>query len=150
MAINSVKSAAGPRQELAGAAALFRSLGDPTRLAIARRLARGEARVVDLMGELGMVQSTVSSHISCLRECGLVTGRPEGRQIFYSLAHPELMDMFAAAEQLLAATGEAVALCPTYGTKTSAPTAATATPVTSATTKTDTRKMDTTTTRDAR
>lgn len=147
MTMNSgVESAGGPRQELAGAAALFRSLGDPTRLAIARRLAKGEARVVDLMGELGMVQSTVSSHISCLRECGLVIGRPQGRQVFYSLAHPELMDMFAAAEQLLAATGEAVALCPTYGTDTPAPTATAAATVTAAgdTTKTDT------TTRDAR
>lgn len=97
------------------AVALFRSLADPTRLAIARRLAGGEARVVDLVGELGMAQSTVSTHVACLRECGLVVGRHQGRQIFYALTRPELLDLFVAAETLLAATGAAVELCPTYG-----------------------------------
>jgi ArsR family transcriptional regulator len=53
-------------------AALFRSLGDETRLRIVARLAAGEARVVDLTGELGLAQSTVSKHLACLRGCGLV------------------------------------------------------------------------------
>lgn len=110
-----VRAVASPRAELAPAAALFRSLADPARLAIVRRLARGEARVVDLTGELGLAQSTVSAHLACLRDCGLVAGRPEGRQMFYALTRPELMDLLAAAEELLAATGDAVALCPTYG-----------------------------------
>lgn len=105
------------RDDVAGAIALFHSLSDPTRLAIARRLAGGELRVVDLARELGLPQSTVSSHLSCLRDCGLVAGRPEGRQVFYTLAVPELLgDLFTAAETVLAATGDAVALCPTYGT----------------------------------
>ncbi|HEX6234972.1 MAG TPA: metalloregulator ArsR/SmtB family transcription factor [Jiangellaceae bacterium] len=118
MPMNTVDSASvNPREELAGAGALFRSLGDPVRLAIIRRLARGEARVVDLTRELGMVQSTVSWHLACLRDCALVTGRPQGRQVFYSLSRPELVELLASAEQLLAATGEAVALCPTYGVR---------------------------------
>ncbi|RKN50364.1 ArsR/SmtB family transcription factor [Micromonospora endolithica] len=104
-----------PVEDLAPAAALFHGLGDPTRLAILRRLADGELRVVDLTGELGMAQSTVSAHLACLRDCGLVAGRPQGRQMFYALARPELMDLLRAAEGLLAATGEAVALCPAYG-----------------------------------
>ena len=33
----------------------------------------------------------------------------------YSLAQPALLDLLAAAEDLLAATGNAVALCPAYG-----------------------------------
>jgi hypothetical protein len=32
----------------------------------------------------------------------------------YHLTHPELMDLLVAGEGLLAATGNAVALCPTY------------------------------------
>jgi ArsR family transcriptional regulator, cadmium/lead-responsive transcriptional repressor len=101
---------------LDAAVALFHSLSDQTRLAIVQRLARGEARVADLIGELGLAQSTVSAHVACLRECGLVGGRPQGRQMFYSLARPELLDLLASAEQLLAATGSAVALCPNYAT----------------------------------
>lgn len=70
---------------------------------------------MDLTKELGVAQGTVSGHLACLRDCGLVVGRPEGRQMFYSIAHPELMDLLGAAEQLLALTGEAVELCPNYG-----------------------------------
>jgi DNA-binding transcriptional ArsR family regulator len=103
------------RETLAPAVSLFRSLADPVRLSIVRRLAGGEARVVDLVGELGLAQSTVSAHLSCLRDCGLVDYRAQGRQSFYSLTRPELMDLLVAAEHLLVATGEAVALCPNYG-----------------------------------
>ena len=80
------------------AVALFHSLSDSARLAIVRRLADGEARVVDLIGELGLAQSTVSAHVACLRDCGLVTGRPEGRQVFYSLTRPELLDLLAVPQ----------------------------------------------------
>lgn len=98
------------------AVALFRSLADPTRLAIVRHLAAGgAARVVDLTARLGLAQSTVSAHVGCLRDCGLVSGRPEGRQVYYALSRPELLDLLAAAETLLAATGDAVAYCRTYG-----------------------------------
>jgi DNA-binding transcriptional ArsR family regulator len=97
------------------AAALFRSLGDPARLAIVRRLALGEARVVDLVAECGLAQSTVSAHLACLRGCGLVESRPVGRASVFTLTQPALVDVLAAAETVLEATGRAVALCPTYG-----------------------------------
>ncbi|MCG5212963.1 ArsR/SmtB family transcription factor [Streptosporangium sp. KLBMP 9127] len=100
---------------VAPAAALFHSLADETRLRIVQRLAQGEARVVDLTEQLGLAQSTVSKHLACLRGCGLIDYRAEGRQSFYALTRPELMDVLAAAEHLLEATGHAVALCPGYG-----------------------------------
>lgn len=107
-----------PGAGLDPAAALFHSLSDITRLAIVQRLAAEEARVADLITELGLAQSTVSAHVACLRDCGLVVGRPQGRQVFYSLARPELMDLLASAEILLTATDNAVALCPHHGTDT--------------------------------
>ena len=101
---------------LSAAACMFRSLGDPARLAILRHLALGEHKVVDLTGHLGLAQSTVSAHLACLRDCGLVTSRPQGRASMWSLNHTAtLLDVLSAAERLLAATGDAVALCPTYG-----------------------------------
>ena len=111
--------------DLVPAVALFRSLGDPARLAILHRLAHGEARVVDLTAQLGLAQSTVSKHLACLRDCGLITFRAEGRQSFYALARPELLDLLRSAEGLLAATGSAVALCPVYGQATVTGTATT-------------------------
>lgn len=103
-------------EDLLRGSALFHGLADRTRLAIVALLAGGERRVVDLTGALGLAQGTVSGHLACLRDCGLVVARPEGRQMFYSLAHPELMDLLNAAERLLALTGDAVVLCPKYGT----------------------------------
>jgi ArsR family transcriptional regulator, cadmium/lead-responsive transcriptional repressor len=98
------------------AACLFRSLGDPARLAILRHLALGEHRVVDLTAHLGLAQSTVSAHLACLRDCGLVTSRPQGRASMFSLTHGDaIRGVLTAAEQLLAVTGDAVVLCPRYG-----------------------------------
>lgn len=78
-------------------------------------MAGGEVRVGDITNELGLAQSTVSAHVACLRDCGLVEGRMQGRSVYYSLSRPELMDMLAQAEILLAATGNAVSLCPNFG-----------------------------------
>jgi hypothetical protein len=45
-----------------------------------------------------------------------VASRPQGRASMWSLNHAaEVLDVLAAAERLLAGTGDAVALCPTYG-----------------------------------
>lgn len=111
MTINSVNAC----NNLDPATALFRSLGDPARLSIIKRMTDGEVRVADLTAELDLAQSTVSAHMSCLRDCGLVVGRMDGRKVYYSLARTELMDLLAQAEILLAATGNAVSLCPTHG-----------------------------------
>ena len=103
------------RTGLAPAAALFRSLADPARLAIIQHLTTGEARVVDLTSVLGLAQSTVSAHLACLRDCGMVDVRPSGRASVYSLRQPALLGLLAAADAVLEATGNAVALCPNYG-----------------------------------
>lgn len=100
------------------AACLFHGFSDPSRLAILRHLALGEHRVTDLTSHIGLAQSTVSKHLSCLRDCGLVTSRPEGRASVFSLTHPEaLEDLFAAAERLLLLTGDAVTLCVSHGSE---------------------------------
>lgn len=117
MAMTMVKRAASDDVDgLVAAACLFRSLGDPTRLVILRHLALGEHRVVDLVAHLGLAQSTVSGHLACLRDCGLVTSRPQGRASLFALTQQgPLLDLLSAAERLLAATGDAVTLCPVYG-----------------------------------
>ena len=103
-------------RSLTPAASLFHSLSDPARLAILRHLTLGEHRVVDLQEHLGLAQSTVSAHLACLRDCGLVASRPQGRASMFSLAAgAKLMAVLAAAERLLGDVGDAVELCPRYG-----------------------------------
>jgi ArsR family transcriptional regulator, cadmium/lead-responsive transcriptional repressor len=100
------------RVDLTPAVSLFRSLGDPTRLAIVHELAKGERRVVDLTRHLRLAQSTVSAHLALMRESGVVQSRPLGRQSLYRLGRPELLTVLIAAESLLAASGTDVELCP--------------------------------------
>ncbi len=98
------------------AACLFRGMSDPSRVTILRHLLLGEHNVAELTTHLGLAQSTVSKHLACLRDCGLVDSRPAGRASVFSLTHPDsVLKVFAAAEELLAATGDAVVLCPNSG-----------------------------------
>jgi DNA-binding transcriptional ArsR family regulator len=93
------------------AATLYRALGEPVRLTILQHLATGEHRVRDLTDHLNLAQSTVSAHLACLRDCGLVDSRPAGRATVYSLRDPDrLTALLAATETFLAATGSTVAL----------------------------------------
>ncbi|GAB2696564.1 ArsR/SmtB family transcription factor [Thalassiella azotivora] len=102
--------------DLTAAACLLNGFSDRSRLVIVQHLLLGEHRVVDLTRHLGLAQSTVSKHLSCLLDCGLVTVRAQGRSSFYALAHPEAtLELLAATERLLVLTGDAVTLCPTYG-----------------------------------
>ena len=107
------------RAAMTAAACLFNGFSDPSRLAIVRRLAEAEHRVVDLTAHLGLAQSTVSKHLACLKDCGLVSSRPVGRASVWSLEHSAVvLDLLAAAERLLGATGDTVTLCPRYGVDT--------------------------------
>ena len=103
--------ATGTHTDVQVVAKLFRGLGDPLRLAILVALAEEERRVTDLVAELGSSQGNVSGHLACLRDCGLVEGRAEGRQVFYRIAGHDVLDVLGAAEALLARTGTHVDLC---------------------------------------
>ena len=97
------------------AAKLFRGLADPTRLGVLLALQGRERRVVDLVAELGTSQANVSGHLACLRDCGLVADRAQGRANLYRLARPELAALLRAAELLLVGVGHDVQLCGNYG-----------------------------------
>ena len=96
------------------ASKLFRGFADPTRLGILLVLAGGERRVTDLVDALRLPQSTVSGHLACLKDCGLVADRPQGRAVYYRVAAAEVYELLVAAERLLAVGGVAVELCPNY------------------------------------
>ncbi len=102
--------------DLEPASCLFHSLSDAGRLLILQHLLQGEHRVVDLTAHLGLAQSTVSAHVACLRDCGLLSVRREGRSSWYRLSQPDAtVALLRAAEHLLGLTGDAVVLCPTHG-----------------------------------
>jgi DNA-binding transcriptional ArsR family regulator len=103
-------------EALTAAACLFHGFSDRSRMAIVQHLLAGEHRVVDLTRHLGLAQSTVSKHLACLLDCGIVEVRAQGRASLYSLAHPPAtLELLSAAERVLALTGDAVTLCANYG-----------------------------------
>jgi DNA-binding transcriptional ArsR family regulator len=62
---------------------VFQALADPSRRAIYETLTRGEAAVKDLTARFDISQPAVSQHLAALREAGLVTGRRQGRLVYY-------------------------------------------------------------------
>ena len=60
------------------------------------------------------VQSNVSGHLACLKDCGLIADRPEGRSVHYRLATTAVVDLLRQAETLLGEIGERVELCENY------------------------------------
>lgn len=66
-------------------AALFKLLGDPSRLALLDRLSHGECCVSDLAEGAGLTESATSHQLRLLRAARLVRVRRDGRQAFYAL-----------------------------------------------------------------
>lgn len=95
-------------------AKLFRGLADASRLAILQALCAGEKSVSELVAETGLSQPNVSGHLSCLRDCGLVTSRQDGRFVYYALADPRAEALLRDAEGILAGVAERVYACTRY------------------------------------
>ncbi len=64
---------------------IYKALSDPNRLRILKILEHGEKCVCKIPDMLGLANSTVSKHLSILRDAGLIQGRKEGKWVHYSL-----------------------------------------------------------------
>ncbi|MBX3219008.1 MAG: helix-turn-helix transcriptional regulator [Labilithrix sp.] len=62
----------------------MRALADPTRRAVFERVVGSdEITVVELTRGSGVTQGAISQHLKALKQAGLVTERPEGRNVYY-------------------------------------------------------------------
>ncbi len=77
-----------PVRVTANPAEVFKALGHPARVTVVRELAGGEKCVCDLVEAAGLGWSTVSRHLSVLREAGVVADDKRGLQVFYRLTLP--------------------------------------------------------------
>ena len=94
----------------------FRGLGDATRVRILEFLeAGGELSVSELVAEVGQPQPKVSNHLACLRRCGFVDGRREGRAVRYRIADERVSQLLALGRALLADNAKHVAACDRIG-----------------------------------
>jgi len=79
---------------------LFHALSDETRLEIMERLKHGEQCVCDLTDALKAGQSRLSFHLKVLKDAGLITDRPDGRWIYYSLNAEALEELVEVVQSL--------------------------------------------------
>ena len=98
-------------------AKLFRGFADPSRLSILEALLDQERTVSDLVETTGFTQPNVSNHLSCLRDCGLVTVRQQGRFSYYSLSDDRVAKLLLLADELLADVAKGVYECTRYTIK---------------------------------
>jgi DNA-binding transcriptional ArsR family regulator len=90
----------------------FRGLGDPIRLRILELLRReGELSVGELARRLGLPQPKISNHLACLRWCGFIEARRQGRTVYNQIADRRVEAMLELAESLLSDNAEHVAAC---------------------------------------
>ena len=66
-------------------AQFFKVLSDPNRLMIVDMLSCGELCACVILEKFHITQPTLSHHMKTLCDCGLVTGRKEGKWTYYSL-----------------------------------------------------------------
>lgn len=95
-------------------AKLFRGFSDPSRLALLEALRDGERSVGDLVQITGFTQPNVSNHLACLRDCGLVAVRQQGRFAYYSLSDDRVAKLLLLADELLADVARGVYECTRY------------------------------------
>lgn len=84
--LKTVRETMPEETELYDLAELFKVFGDSTRIRILYVLFQSELCVCDLAEVLGMTQSAVSHQLKILKQAKLVTGRREGKSVFYALA----------------------------------------------------------------
>ena len=95
-------------------AKLYRGFADPTRLHILESLRGGEMTVGSIAEATEQSQSNVSNHLSCLKECGLVLARREGKSIFYSIASKRVLCLLNDGDEVLEEVKDGVRNCSRY------------------------------------
>lgn len=105
------------RRSAAEACGLLKVLASPDRLLLLCQLAQGEYCVGDLANATAIEQPTLSQQLTVLRHNRLVNTRREGKQIYYSIASPQAMEVMQVLYRLYCqapAAGTATDI-PTHG-----------------------------------
>jgi ArsR family transcriptional regulator len=80
---------------------LLKIIDQPARIQILMAISEQEACVCHLEAALKMRQASISQHLMVLRKAGLVTAHRDSRNIFYRLAHREVIQLLENAANLI-------------------------------------------------
>lgn len=73
-----------------------------------------EKTVSQIVTDLKVSQSSVSQHLACLRGCGLIVGRQEGKYMYYSLRNEQVRDLLSMIDVVLEDVENDVACCDSH------------------------------------
>jgi len=82
-------------------AKIIKAMAHPSRLFIIEELSNRECCVNELTEMIGADTSTVSKHLSVLKNAGLVKDEKRGNSIFYRLRCPCIMDFVTCIEDVI-------------------------------------------------
>ena len=87
-------------QRLEKMAGMLKAIAHPTRVAIIRLLkAENSMSVTEIYTALGIEQAVASQHLALLKEKGVLVGRREGKNSYYSLRHAQLVEVVRMIEE---------------------------------------------------
>ena len=86
---------------LVAKAQVLKALAHPVRLWMAEQLAEGEKCVCEMVEPLDLDFSTVSKHLSVMKQAGLVAVDKRGKQVFYTLKVPCVLNFMGCVEAVL-------------------------------------------------
>lgn len=84
-------------------ARIIKALAHPSRLIVMDELHKGRRNVSELTDLVGSDTSTVSKHLSVLKNAGLVYVEKEGTTVYYNLRMPCILDFFNCIESVIEA-----------------------------------------------
>ncbi|MGC9320010.1 MAG: ArsR/SmtB family transcription factor [Armatimonadota bacterium] len=90
-------------------AEVMKALAHPSRLIIVDALSAGEKCVCELQELVGSSMPTVSRHLSQMKNAGIIEGRRDGNQIYYSLLVPCVLRVFPCIDAVLRNEAERMA-----------------------------------------
>lgn len=96
-----------PMDQAQRRAELFNVLADPNRLRLLSALAKQELCVCDLAAGLKMGESAVSHQLRVLKSMRMVNYRKEGRNVYYSLANSQAIELYHLISTQLSNAGVA-------------------------------------------
>ena len=82
-------------------AKVIKALGHPTRLWMTEQLANGEKCVCEFVDVIDADFSTISKHLSVLKQAGIVEDEKRGKQVFYRLKVPCILKFISCVETVL-------------------------------------------------
>jgi ArsR family transcriptional regulator len=82
-------------------AGIIKAIAHPSRLFIVEELEKGERCVNELAEMIGSDMSTVSKHLSVLKNAGIVSDRKAGTNIYYVLKTPCILRFLGCVEEVI-------------------------------------------------